>query len=158
MRAFLQNNPATAITLAALAAGGIYISRRIFLTVKYWNDCKNDTIRTPGVGCATWARGKDAVEWFRVNDVIMGGRSTSALSADRNGRLVFSGEISTIGGGFAAVRTTEQFSSSGAVAVPKGASEVRVVVEGDGQMWKVNLGLGHGMVSVLPLFVRRLVC
>lgn len=138
----------TSAAIVALAAGGIYISRRIFLTVKYWQDCKADTIRTPGIGCATWTK-RDSIEWFRVNDVIMGGRSKSALSSDRDGRLIFSGEISTIGGGFAAVRTTE----SCEIMVPKGANEVRVVVEGDGQMWKVNLGLGHGMVSAWCLFV-----
>jgi hypothetical protein len=154
MRAFLENNPAMAVSLVALVAGGMYISRRIFLTVQYWNDCKRDTIQTPGVSCSTWTRGDTVVEWFRVNDVIMGGKSSSALSRDRNGRLVFSGEISTIGGGFAAVRTTENFSSSGPVAVPKDASEVRVVVEGDGQMWKVNLGLGHGMMDNKPTWTH----
>ena len=41
--------------------------------------------------------------WRRVDDIVMGGRSSSALRSDRGG-LVFSGSINTNGGGFASWR------------------------------------------------------
>ena len=67
----------------------------------------------------------------------MGGQSTSELETDRDGRLVFVGEISTVGGGFASLRTTEDT----AVVVPKGKTDaIKVVVEGDGQMYVLFWG------------------
>ena len=97
--------------------------------------------------CSSWT--KKAV-WFRVNDVIMGGKSTSELEADGDGRLVFSGDISTDGGGFASMRTSEAC----VVSIPTGATAVRVVAEGDGQMWKVNLGLSHSLMDSQPTWTH----
>ena len=42
--------------------------------------------------------------WRRVDDVVMGGRSSSVLRADRGGAVIFSGQINTSGGGFASWR------------------------------------------------------
>jgi hypothetical protein len=116
-------------------------------TRQYWSDCKAATLEPPGVQCSSWT--KKAV-WFRVNDLIMGGKSTSQLDADGAGRLVFSGEINTDGGGFASMRTGEDCH----VVVPQGATAVRVVVEGDGQMWKVNLGLSHSLMDSKPTWTH----
>lgn len=57
-----------------------------------------------------------------MSQVIMGGRSSSQLSCDSAGRLVFSGVINTNGGGFAALRTSEQTQ----VSIPKDAAFVKV--------------------------------
>ena len=65
---------------------------------------------------------------------------------------MFSGKISTRGGGFASVRTTENFGSE--IMIPKDTKAVRVVVEGDGQLWKLNLGTSHSMMSGEPTWTH----
>ena len=49
-----------------------------------------------------------ALQWYKVNDVVMGGHSTSMLEATEEGGLRFSGMISTQDGGFASCSTLEQ--------------------------------------------------
>eukprot|EP00951_Prasinocladus_malaysianus_P017782 scaffold140764_cov40-Prasinocladus_malaysianus.AAC.1 len=101
---------------------------------------------TPGVKCKSWA--EKSPEWFRINDVIMGGKSTSAVASDSAGRLVFTGNISTDGGGFAALRSCE----SCKVNVPGDVQFVKVVAQGDGQQWKVTLGTNHSLMSGEPVW------
>jgi NADH dehydrogenase [ubiquinone] 1 alpha subcomplex assembly factor 1 len=130
----------------ALCCGrvGLGISR----TYGYWQACKAATATATGVQGSWQSGGKS--EWFRINDVIMGGRSESQLAVDSSGRLAFSGVISTIGGGFASMRTSE----TTAVLVPSGATKLRVTVEGDGQLWKVNLGLSHALMDRKPTWTH----
>ena len=45
------------------------------------------------------------LRWYVLNDVVMGGRSTSGVNVTEDGSLKFSGEISLVGGGFASCRT-----------------------------------------------------
>lgn len=92
------------------------------------------SVATPGVRCSTWTPGP--VEWFKVNDVVMGGRSTSELACDAEGRLVFTGIINTNGGGFASLRTPDTCR----VTIPAGTRHAKVVAEGDGQMYKLTFG------------------
>lgn len=131
----------------AAVIGVSWIGMRIQSTRTYWLECKAASLETSGVRCSSWT--KKAI-WFRINDVIMGGKSTSQLQAGIDGTLVFSGDISTDGGGFASMRTGEDCR----VSVPEGAKAVRVVAEGDGQMWKVNLGLSHGLMDSQPTWTH----
>lgn len=134
----------------ALAAAGLcacWVGHKIHGTRQYWQECKADTLSTQGVRCSSWTK---RAEWFRVNDVIMGGKSTSQLQTDHEGRLLFEGVINTDGGGFASMRTGERC----IVEVPQDAKAVRVVVEGDGQMWKVNLGLSHSLMDSRPTWTH----
>jgi len=76
----------------------------------------------------------DNVRSFRtINDVVMGGMSTSRLRwAD--GAMVFEGEVSLEkGGGFASCR--------GPLAFPARSAALRVTVRGDGQRYKLTLKL-----------------
>lgn len=45
------------------------------------------------------------LEWFCINDVVMGGQSTASVAANSDGHLVFEGNVNTSGGGFASCRT-----------------------------------------------------
>mmetsp|Transcript_10114 Transcript_10114/g.16559 ORF Transcript_10114/g.16559 Transcript_10114/m.16559 type:complete len:246 (-) Transcript_10114:283-1020(-) len=45
------------------------------------------------------------LEWYCLNDIVMGGRSSSCLKRTESGSLHFSGTIDTNGGGFASCRT-----------------------------------------------------
>jgi hypothetical protein len=135
--------------LASVLAGACWVAGKVHSTRRYWQECKADTLATPGLRCATWVKSGFA-EWFRVNDVIMGGRSSSSLDTDADGRLVFEGVISTNGGGFASMRTTERCH----VSIPSGARAIRIVAEGDGQLWKVNLGLSHSLMDSQPTWTH----
>lgn len=90
-------------------------------------------------------RSKGPLRWFCINDVIMGGRSESRIATE-NGKLVFVGNISTVGGGFASIRTTE----TTLVAMPQGAAgAIKVVVEGDGQMYVDYGGLSRSLIILV---------
>lgn len=146
--------------VVGLAAVGWKITTKIQFIRGYWKKCQSETIATAhGVKCSSWLDNGGAngdanmnamtATWFRVNDVIMGGKSTSELSTDSEGRLVFSGTINTDGGGFASMRTSEAC----VVKVPSGATAVQLKVEGgDGYLWKVNLGMGHSLMDSNPTF------
>lgn len=70
-------------------------------------------------------------EFFVVNDGVMGGRSTSRVSA-ANGALTFEGEVSLANnGGFASCR--------GPVAIPVGKDALLLTVRGDGQRYRLTL-------------------
>ena len=136
-----------------IAAVGWTIASEIQSVRSYWKKCQSETIANAhGVKCSSWLSKDDkdtqTATWFRINDVIMGGKSTSELSTDSENRLVFSGIINTDGGGFASMRTSEAC----VVKVPSGATSVKLTVEGDGHLWKANLGLGHSLMDSNPTF------
>ena len=79
--------------------------------------------------------------WRRVDDIVMGGRSSSALRSDRGGALVFSGQINTSGGGFASWRGR---SRSGGALLSADTTALRVRLKGDGKCYKLTLGSGGG--------------
>ena len=70
---------------------------------------------------------------------MFGGQSTSQLGSDARDKMVFSGVISTVGGGFASARTAKACK----IKIPDTATFAKVVVEGDGQQYKLSLGQTH---------------
>ena len=40
------------------------------------------------------------------------------------------------------------------VAIPPGSTALRIVGEGDGQMWKVQLGTTHGLMASKPTYTH----
>ena len=48
---------------------------------------------------------QDIGRWERLDDVIMGGQSSSTLSATQDGAVLFSGDLILEGGGFCGART-----------------------------------------------------
>ncbi len=72
--------------------------------------------------------------WQRLDDVIMGGQSSSGLQISSQGATaVWSGELITEGGGFCGARTASRDWDLG------GAAGIRLRVRGDGQTYKLNL-------------------
>eukprot|EP00729_Bicosta_minor_P008088 gene8088-23497_t len=135
------------VAIGIATYGVCWVAWRVKKTASYWSACKADVLETPGVLTNLI---KGPLRWFCINDVIMGGRSESRIATE-NGKLVFVGNISTVGGGFASIRTTE----TTLVAMPQGAAgAIKVVVEGDGQMWKVTLGVSHGLMSGEPTWTH----
>jgi hypothetical protein len=98
--------------------------------------------------------------FYVLNDNVMGGRSTSqveALALDGQQQqqqqlgLLFSGMINTDGGGFASCRSDQ---SVRPVAIPAGATRVRLSIRGDGKLYKflLNDGSRGGPFSSSPSF------
>jgi len=77
------------------------------------------------------------LRWHVLNDVVMGGRSTSRVAATKDGSLVFRGAISLVGGGFASCRTLIDGASP--LGITRSAKALKIVVTGDGQMYKLCL-------------------
>lgn len=69
--------------------------------------------------------GGSSLEWYCVNDIVMGGRSSSLLKLTDTGRIQFSGSISTVGGGFASCRTAQA-----TIPVPAEATGILLQVKG----------------------------
>lgn len=74
--------------------------------------------------------------WQRLDDVIMGGKSDSALAVaaeDSDASAVWRGELITEGGGFCGARTASQDWDLGSY------DGILLRVRGDGQTYKMNL-------------------
>lgn len=74
--------------------------------------------------------------WQRLDDVIMGGQSDSALAIaaeDSDASAVWRGELITEGGGFCGTRTSSQDWDLGSY------DGIQLRVRGDGQTYKMNL-------------------
>jgi hypothetical protein len=76
------------------------------------------------------------LKWFRLDDGVMGGRSKTEHSEEKNG-LHFAGTINTNGGGFCSVRATIP---SG---LPSETEGIRLRYRGDGKTYKILLSDGH---------------
>jgi hypothetical protein len=63
------------------------------------------------------------LQWYCLNDTVMGGKSSSQLESTGNGALCFAGCINTDGGGFASCRTVDQL-----MEVESGSKGVRIAV------------------------------
>ena len=76
------------------------------------------------------------LEWFVLNDVVMGGRSDSKCERTEVGSLHFSGTVSTVGGGFCSCRTHESALGAG------GSTALRLEFTCDESLYKVTLSCG----------------
>lgn len=72
--------------------------------------------------------------WQRLDDVIMGGQSSSGLqAAEGGGSAVWTGDLIFEGGGFCGTRTASRDWGLG------GSAGIQLRVRGDGQTFKLNL-------------------
>lgn len=77
-------------------------------------------------------------EWRIVNDVVMGGRSSSRMQLNADGNAVFLGELSLENnGGFASVKNHEPLNIDG-------FSVFHLRVKGDGKRYSFRLRTGEG--------------
>lgn len=85
------------------------------------------------------------LRWYRVNDNVMGGRSSGDFVL-QEGRLLFFGVLNTNGGGFASIRTEPQ-------QLPIGDQDVfRLRVQGDGRRYQFRLGSAASNAAYLAEF------
>lgn len=84
------------------------------------------------------------LEWYVLNDTVMGGQSSSTICATAGGGLLFSGLINLNGGGFASCRTLINSGNQTHLGLASPARAIRLSVTGDGQMYKVGLRASDG--------------
>jgi len=93
------------------------------------------------------------LSFFRINDEVMGGRSSSSLSV-RGSSLVFAGEINTNGGGFCSCRT---LGDDAPLGLPAAASALLVDATGDGQRHKLTLHTADSWAMSVPTWTQDFV-
>ena len=86
-----------------------------------------------------------ALRFFRINDEVMGGKSTSEIELSDRG-LIFTGTINTNGGGFASCRTLGDDAPLGL----RDGSTLHVDAAGDGQLYKVVLHTSDSWAMAVP--------
>eukprot|EP00747_Dinoflagellata_sp_TGD_P168749 gnl/TRDRNA2_/TRDRNA2_195883_c0_seq1.p1 gnl/TRDRNA2_/TRDRNA2_195883_c0~~gnl/TRDRNA2_/TRDRNA2_195883_c0_seq1.p1 ORF type:complete len:217 (+),score=29.05 gnl/TRDRNA2_/TRDRNA2_195883_c0_seq1:142-792(+) len=79
------------------------------------------------------------LQWFCINDVVMGGQSVASVSATDDGFLLFEGSISTDGGGFCSCRTRDGDKPFG---IGYTSSGLKVTYVSDNSRYKVALSAG----------------
>ncbi|MGY8982524.1 MAG: CIA30 family protein, partial [Cytophagales bacterium] len=81
----------------------------------------------------------DLQDWIIVNDVVMGGRSSSTFKLDEDGLGVFEGNISLENnGGFSSLRY--RFLKR----TIKGATQVKITLRGDGKKYQFRVKSNAG--------------
>lgn len=82
------------------------------------------------------------LEWFCINDVVMGGGSNATVAADSDGFLAFEGEVSTVGGGFCSCRTRQGDSPLGLGSAATALKLTYISDELTQHKYKVSLSAG----------------
>jgi len=80
---------------------------------------------------------KVSLEWHRLDDGVMGGKSKTLHVSKNDGSLHFAGTINTDGGGFCSIRSPIPDS------LPKGITAIRLKFRGDGKTYKLTLSDGE---------------
>jgi monofunctional biosynthetic peptidoglycan transglycosylase len=88
------------------------------------------------------------LDWYIVNDTVMGGRSNSRVEIVDN-RLVFSGELNTKGGGFASTRSEPAQLDLG------GVTSLVLKVRGDGRSYQMRLMSAKTRISYSANFTTE---
>ncbi len=96
------------------------------------------TPEAPGVALVDLGVAGEVATWTTVNDPVMGGMSTSRITFDDGGGLVFSGDISLENNGGLASARSPQDPDIGRRAM--GAKSIRVHALGDGKTYLLKVG------------------
>lgn len=84
----------------------------------------------------------DAPEWVSLDDVVMGGSSSSRMERTPRGDALFQGQVILEGGGFASVRTEVDWSG-----IPESRG-LLLAVCGDGRRYRLRLWMERGRNQV----------
>ncbi len=122
------------------------------------NSSRNDDTdphQNPALLVVDFASAVEVEAWSAVDDVVMGGVSSSALVASGEGTALFTGEVSLDnGGGFASVRSPSRR------RVLAGYQGLRVHFRGDGQRYKLRVRTSadfEGIAYQIPFVTQALV-
>jgi NADH dehydrogenase [ubiquinone] 1 alpha subcomplex assembly factor 1 len=82
------------------------------------------------------------LSWFRLDDGVMGGQSSTSHQKHEDETLDFGGTINTNGGGFCSIRANFQ-------GLPENTKAIRIRYTGDGKTYKFLLSDGNRGFSML---------
>ena len=99
------------------------------------------------------------LQWYRLDDGVMGGQSETLHHCLENGSLHFTGQINTEGGGFCSIRSSPSGNNSNSSSnrtisnpntnnnersslLPPGTTAIRLRIRGDGKTYKLLLSDG----------------
>lgn len=112
----------------------------------------DDLANGPNVALVDFNNANEVAAWTTVNDPVMGGRSTSAITFG-DGGLTFSGTISLENnGGFASARGPENPDIGRKAA---GATSLLIRAVGDGKTYVVRVGVGGQPWSYIQRFTTQ---
>jgi hypothetical protein len=112
----------------------------------------DDLTNGPNVPLVDFNNANEVAAWTTVNDPVMGGRSTSAITFG-DGGLTFSGTISLENnGGFASARGPENPDIGRKAA---GATSLLIRAVGDGKTYVVRVGVGGQPWSYIQRFTTQ---
>eukprot|EP00929_Paragymnodinium_shiwhaense_P046030 TRINITY_DN23465_c0_g1_i1.p1 TRINITY_DN23465_c0_g1~~TRINITY_DN23465_c0_g1_i1.p1 ORF type:complete len:226 (-),score=29.70 TRINITY_DN23465_c0_g1_i1:207-884(-) len=129
---------AASVGLLAVVFGSWKVSRFLSAIREYKSAAKGAAKHPPTGftinGCSA-ARASE-LQWFVIDDQVMGGKSQSALTMTDDGAIEFAGTINTKGGGFSSCRTLGDDEPLG---FPADAQYIEIDVVGDGHQYKLTL-------------------
>jgi hypothetical protein len=130
--------------------GGWRIKKFIDQIRQYREKAKADAKQAslPILGCES-PRARE-LAWFVIDDQVMGGRSSSALEVS-DGKIDFSGNINTKGGGFCSCRTLGDESPLG---LPAETRAIEVTATTDSRQYKLTLMTGDSWSMQLPTWAH----
>jgi hypothetical protein len=142
----------TTVVISTIAAGAIaYGAFKVHTFMKSVSDfkeqAKSDHIQAPS-GFLKVGGSDTSKSFFRINDAVMGGKSSSQLSLAEEG-FKFEGIINTNGGGFASFRSLGDEEKLG---VPADAQYVVIDATGDGLLYKSSLHTADSWSMFTPTF------
>uniref|UniRef100_A0A7S3AS24 NADH:ubiquinone oxidoreductase intermediate-associated protein 30 domain-containing protein n=1 Tax=Haptolina ericina TaxID=156174 RepID=A0A7S3AS24_9EUKA len=108
---------------------------------------KSDTLQAPSSFLRLPHVRVRPLQLFRINDGVMGGRSTSTVAANRDGSVEFEGTINTNGGGFASFRT---LGDEAPLGFSRNSVALVVDASGDGQSYKASLHTADSWSMSVP--------
>ena len=112
----------------------------------------DDLANGPNAALVDFNNANEVAAWTTVNDPVMGGRSTSAITFG-DGGLTFSGTISLENnGGFASARGPENPDIGRKAA---GATSLLIRAVGDGKTYVVRVGVGGQPWSYIQRFTTQ---
>lgn len=86
--------------------------------------------------------GSEGLQWFRLDDGVMGGKSETNHVVDETSILHFQGTIDTNGGGFCSIRARLPCSTDKATPLTDSMEGIRLRYRGDGKTYKLLLSDG----------------
>jgi hypothetical protein len=127
---------ALSIVGVGLLVGGWSVGSFLRRVISYQSNAKGAAIPVTDFRIEGASEEAQTLKWFVIDDQVMGGRSSSAVTQMTDGSIKFAGIINTKGGGFSSCRTLGDDEPMG---FPSDSAFVDVMAVPDGRQYKLTL-------------------
>jgi hypothetical protein len=132
--------------LAAAIGMGLFIQR-----VRGYRDSVKAKAKLANGFVLAGAKRTEALKWFVIDDQVMGGKSSSAITPANNGFIEFAGVINTNGGGFSSCRTLGDDEPLG---FPSDSRFIEVKATADSWQYKLTLHTADSWQMSVPAWTH----